>query len=320
VVIGKQSEPRILLLLSVVVVVGLLAPWVLNASRAGTRVEGCPEDCATVGERREGPLRVMSLNMLHGFPRFEHLGERLDLIAEEIRRQDADIVCLQEVPWTPHLGGAAQYLAERTGFNHLYLRANGNRWAVLFEEGEAILSRYPLRDAVFTELEPRAGFFEHRVVLGATATTPWGDVRVLVTHLTHSDPEVSQAQAASLWGLVGASWDVPSVVAGDFHAREDSPQIEALTSRWVDTYRALHRDDEGFTCCIDDLSSGPSEPLEERIDYLFLVWGAEDAARVVSSQKVLDQPFESAGRWQWASDHIGLLTAISVERSEEGGQ
>jgi len=74
----------------------------------------------------------MSLNVLHGHPRFEHLARRLDLIAAEIRRQDADIVCLQEVPWTRQLGGGAEYLAQRTGLNYLYLRANGNRWAILF--------------------------------------------------------------------------------------------------------------------------------------------------------------------------------------------
>jgi endonuclease/exonuclease/phosphatase family metal-dependent hydrolase len=251
--------------------------------------------------------------MLHGFPRFEHLQERLDLIAEEIRRQDADIVCLQEVPWTLHLVGAAEYLARRTGLNHLYLRANGNRWAILFEEGEAILSRYPLRDATFAELEPRAGFFEHRVVLGATAITPWGGVRVFVTHLTNGDPQVNKAQAESLMDFVGASGETPAVVAGDFNATEKSPQIEALTRQWVDTYRALHPDDEGSTCCVDDLSSAPTEPLEVRIDYLFLVPGGVEVAKAVSSQRVLDQPFQTEDHWQWASDHAGLLTAISVE-------
>jgi endonuclease/exonuclease/phosphatase family metal-dependent hydrolase len=301
-------------------VVALLALWVLNASRAGPSAEGCPEGCATADERSEGPLRVMSLNMLHGFPRFERLSERLDLIADEVRNQDADIVCLQEVPWTPHLGNAASYLAQRTGLNYLYLRANGNRWAILFEEGEAILSRYPLRDVVFTEVQPRPGPFEHRVVLGATVLTPWGDVRVFVTHLTNGAPEVNRSQATSLMEFVDTSGDGPAVVAGDFNASEDSPQIEALTSQWVDAYRAVHPADAGFTCCVDDLSSGSTEPLEERIDYIFMVPGAQHIPMVVSTQKVLDQPFESSGAWQWASDHIGLLTEISAQRAGEGGR
>lgn len=302
------------------VLLALLLVWVLNASRAGTGVEGCPEGCAVTDQRRDGSLRVMSLNVLHGFPRFQHLSERLDRIAAEIRAQDADVVCLQEVPWTPHLGSGARYLAERTGLNHQYLRANGNRWAIFFEEGEAILSRYPLRDATFVELEPRAGFFEHRVVLGATAVTPWGDVRFFVAHLTHGAPEINRAQAASLMAFVAASGGEPAIVAGDFNATEDTPQVQALTRQWVDTYRAAHPNDhdhgndEGHTCCADDLSAGPAETLEKRIDYVFLVPGVERFAEVVSSQRVLDQPFRAADGWLWASDHVGLLTVVQLER------
>ena len=76
-------------LIVVLIVLFLLAAWVLNTSTVG-RPEGCLEGCAQERERRDGPLRVMSLNILHGFPRFEHLPERLNLIADEIRRQDAD--------------------------------------------------------------------------------------------------------------------------------------------------------------------------------------------------------------------------------------
>jgi endonuclease/exonuclease/phosphatase family metal-dependent hydrolase len=208
----------------------LIVAWLFNVSRPGRRVEGCPEGCAAVAPRTSGPLRVLSLNMLHGFPRFDHLDDRLDLIAAEIQRLDPDIVCLQEVPW--HWGSAAQDLAERTGLNHLYMRANGNRWAILFEEGEAILSRYPLRDATATGLAPRAGLFEHRVALQATAVTPWGDLRVVSTHLTHGDPAVNETQAASLIAFVNASdtGAPPAVVAGDFNAREDSAQIQAYRS------------------------------------------------------------------------------------------
>lgn len=293
----------------------LMVFWVLHVSRPGTRAEGCPQGCAVVGERREGPLRVMSLNVLHGFPRFERLDIRLGLIANEIRRQDADIVCLQEVPWALGLGSAAEDLAERTGLNHLYVRANGNRRAILFEEGEAILSRFPLKDPDFAELDPQAGFFEHRVVLHATATTPWGDVRVFVTHLTDGDPESNRAQAASLLSLVADTGTGPAIVAGDFNATEDSPQIEAITHAWTDTFRAAHPEDDGFTCCIDNLNKAPEKNgLEKRIDYVFLVPGSDKEARVLSSQRLLDRPLSTADGWQWASDHVGLLTSVELQR------
>jgi endonuclease/exonuclease/phosphatase family metal-dependent hydrolase len=292
----------------------LVSVWVLNVSTVGTHVEGCSQGCVILGERRDGPLRVISLNVLHGFPRFEHLTQRLDLIADEIRRQDADIVCLQEVPWVPQVGSGAKHLAERAGLNYLYLRANGNRWAILFEEGEAILSRYPLKDPAFAELKPRAGFFENRAVLHATAVTPWGDVRVFVTHLTNASPEINRAQTMSLMSFVTESREGPVIVAGDFNATEDSPQIKAITDQWIDTYRAIHPDQAGATCCIENLSHGPDEPLETRIDYVFLVPEAGQDVRILSSQRVLDRPFMVAAGWQWASDHVGLLTVFEIDR------
>jgi len=295
-----------------IVIAGLLVVvlWVLNVSRAGTHVEGCAAGCATDGPRQSGSLRVMSVNVLHDFPHFLYLSQRLDLIADEIRRQDADLVCLQEVPWTLQLRDGARYLAGRTGMNYLYLRANGNRHALLFEEGEAILSRYPLREVAFGELKPRPHFFEHRMALAATAATPWGDVRVVVTHLTTA-AESNHAQAMSLLAFVAAQGKGrPTIVAGDFNATEESPQIRALSRQWIDTYRVVHPEEKGATCCVDDLSAGPDEPLEKRIDYVFFVPGTAPSIRVIASQRVLDRPFRTAGGWLWASDHVGLLTSF----------
>jgi endonuclease/exonuclease/phosphatase family metal-dependent hydrolase len=288
--------------------------WVLAASRPGQRVEGCPEGCAAAETRREGPLRVLSFNVLHDFPRFRHLTARLAHIAAAIRELDPDVICLQEVPW--RWGSAAQRLAEELGLNYVYARANGNRWAILFEEGEAILSRYPLRESDCLELEPRADFFQRRVVLRATADTPWGPLRLFATHLTHDNPAANRGQAASLAEFVARSGGGPAVVAGDFNAEEEAPQIQALG--WVDTYRRVHPDDPGYTCCVDDLTGGPDQVLTKRIDYLFFVPGASQGdtsanrARVVSSRRVLDGPFRTAGGWLWPSDHVGVLSEIEL--------
>jgi len=298
-------------LLIALLALALAAVWLLNVSRPGGPVEGCPQGCAVPNERRAGPLRVMSLNMLHGHPDFEHLDARLEIIAGEIQRLDPDIVLLQEVPWRHQLGGtAAAYLAERSGLNYLYLRANGNRWAIFFEEGEAILSRYPLADPVYAELKPQAGVFEHRVVLGATALTPWGEVQLFVTHLTNGLAEVNQEQSATLLDFVAAYVTQPAIVAGDFNAQDDSPQIEALTQAWLDAYRTANPDDPGFTCCIDGLTQ-PAQTLTKRIDYLFIVPN-NPIPRVVSAHRVFDQPFQGAEGWLWASDHVGLLVEIEL--------
>jgi endonuclease/exonuclease/phosphatase family metal-dependent hydrolase len=250
--------------------------------------------------------------MLHGFPDFTDLPARLDLIAAEIRRLDADVVLLQETPWTRATGNGAQSLAQQLDYNYLYYRANGNRRLIFFEEGEAILSRFPLQDPLFTVLQPRTGFFESRVVLGVTAATPWGDIGFFVAHLTGKDPQANRRQAESLRAFVEAHSGDLAVVAGDFNALEDSPQIAALAGRWTDAYRASHPGDAGLTCCIGDLAAGPEEPLEERIDYLFLVAPAAEIAEIVRVQHAFDRPFPTRGGWQWASDHTGLLVEIEL--------
>ena len=251
----------------------LLAVWVMNVSRPGTRVEGCAWGCATTGPRREGPLRIMSLNVLHGFPRFAHLEQRLDRVAGAIQETDADIVCLQEVPW--HWGSLAGRLADQTGLNYLYLRANGNRWTLLFEEGEAILSRYPLDDAAFIELEPRAGPFEHRVVLRATATTPSGHLQVFCTHLTHGEQEVNAGQAASLAEFVASSGEGPAVVAGDLDHPKRPPVRRAVPDQLIDRAADLILVQKGDLRqrreCVIRMDIDPrllkTPPVEARVDF-----------------------------------------------------
>jgi endonuclease/exonuclease/phosphatase family metal-dependent hydrolase len=290
-----------------VIAISLLAAFLLYLALPRQAVEGCPMACATNLERRAGPLRVLSLNMLHGYPEFEDLSLRLDLIASEIRRLDADVVLLQEVPWTKETGSAAVYLAQQLGYNYLYYRANGSRQLIQFEEGEAILSRFSLSKPLFTALEPRAGSFENRVVLGATAATPLGEMAFYVAHLTDRDPAQNHGQAESLKAFVEDHQSGPALVAGDFNAREDSPQISELSGQWMDAYRNFYPNSQGFTCCIDDLASGPEETLKKRIDYIFLVSNEEISGEIISIQHVFDQPFSVEGGWQWASDHNGLM-------------
>jgi endonuclease/exonuclease/phosphatase family metal-dependent hydrolase len=286
-----------------------LTAWVLNVSRPGTKVEGCPESCSTAGRGDARSLRVLSLNVLHGFPRLERLAPRLDLIAAEIRSQAVDIACLQEVPWTPQLGSGAEYLARATGLNHVYVRANGNRHAILFEEGLAILSRYPLRDPAHFELEPSAGFFEQRMVLKATVAAPWGDVDLFVTHLTDGQAQINARQVSALRHLVSIVGENPAIVGGDFNAREDSPQMRELSREWVDLYRAANPSQAGLTCCSGDVTRGPEERLARRIDYLFWVPRGRGVPQV-EARVVLDEPFPRAGGWLWASDHAGVLADL----------
>jgi endonuclease/exonuclease/phosphatase family metal-dependent hydrolase len=287
-----------------------IALWVLAASRPSLWPSGCERGCANA-ERSPGPLRVLQLNMLHGFPRFAHLDARIDLIVDEIRRREADVVLLEEVPWTATTGSVVSDLARRTGMEHLFRRANGNRRGILFEEGEAILSRFPMRDAATTELPRGNHFYQHRIALAATLDTPWGPLRAVVTHLSGDSARVSVAQIEALRNFVGSP-AYPVIIGGDFNAREDSPAVVALAQEWTDLLRAASPPDTGATCCVDNLTAPPSAELHERIDYLWTT--GTDGSRVLDASRILVQPQRVGEGWLRASDHAGLFAVIDLSR------
>jgi endonuclease/exonuclease/phosphatase family metal-dependent hydrolase len=304
--IGKIMRNMRKWFLVAIAILTLITLFVLNASIHGRQVVGCLEGCGNPADRQTGGLRVVSLNMLHGIPRFTDLDVRVKLISAELRRLDGDVIILQEVPWRLGNKNIAETLAQALGYNYMYLRANGNKNMITFEEGEAILSRFPLKDVVHAELVPRVDLFQHRVVLGATSVTPWGEVRLFGTHLTHNDPQLNQGQVEALRQFVEANSTGFTVVAGDFNAWEDTPQIEKLTGSWTDTYRQAHPGDAGLTCCIDELTN-PDEALEMRIDYIFLV---NFRGELIRADHAFYSPFRAGEGWQWALDHTGLVVEV----------
>lgn len=286
--------------------------FVLNASRVGP-IEACLDGCSPPISQIDGELQVLNLNMLHGHPEFEFLPERIELLVAQIKSLSPDIITLQEAPWTRRTGSTVKYLADEIGMNYVYLPANGNRWTIFFSEGEAIMSKFPLKGIVFKELLPRAGFFEHRVALKVSAVTPLGEIQVATTHLTNGDPKINQGQARDLYDFVSTFENGSVVITGDFNAQEDSPQIRLLSDNWIDTYRWSNPESKGLTCCAEPLSGANIDSrLEKRIDYIFLRPGKKLAVEVVNSEVIFDHPYESGNEHIWISDHIGILTTIRI--------
>ena len=297
----------------------LISVFLFTASRIGA-FESCLIECSQFSSEYNGEFQVLNLNMLHGYPDFEHLSERLDLIAEQVKIISPEFVTLQEVPWTRTTRSAARYLAEKTGMNYVYLPANGNRWTIFFAEGEAILSKYPLKDVEFVELFPRAGLFEHRIALKTTAVAPWGKIHIVSTHLTDGDPMVNQLQAQNLYQYVSGLKDGNVIVAGDFNATENSPQIKFLGNVWIDTYRKVNPFLPGYTCCWEKLIASPVDnSLEKRIDFIFLVPDKVNPSPIViDSQRAMVLPYWVGNQQLGASDHIGVFSKFSVRPQIDG--
>jgi|GEM_PF-4861417 len=90
-------------------------------------------------------LTVMAANLWHDWPRQHRWAPRLQAVADLAVAYRVDIMLLQEAARTRTMG-ADEWLARALGMERAYARANGAARVIGFEEGLAILSRYPLRE------------------------------------------------------------------------------------------------------------------------------------------------------------------------------
>lgn len=268
------------------------AVFILSVSRPGAPV--------SIGAARSNPLpatlTIATLNLWHDYPHYSRQQERLEATQLLLQELSPDLLCLQEASRTPVMDSAAETLATGLNMHGIAARANGNRSLIRFEEGEAVLVRGALRDTAASELRPRAGFFEHRLALWATVETEAGPVVVFSTHLTNQGGTVNAAQLGSLVDLVEHQRNgFPAVVAGDFNAQEDAPQMRALPEHWRDAFREAHPAAPGAT----------SPESGRRIDYIFLVEG--DSVR----WEILEAGVFGANG-ATISDHLGVSTRASL--------
>lgn len=256
-----------------------------------------------------GHLVAISANLWHDWPFLRRMLDRLEAFARLVEIEGADLVLLQEVVRTPALH-ADEWLADRLGMAHVYSRANGHEIGIGFEEGPAVLSRFPITSALRRTLSSGAGPFVRRLALGAQAETPQGPVWVFSVHL-------SMARGSNKTQLADIRTWVPKVVrhrpamiGGDFNASEHTPQICGAKKEWLDTYRALHPTGAGSTY---EMRWPWGRILSRRrLDYLFLY--PRD-----SCWEVLDAR-HAFGRNGHISDHRSVVVrmALSEARAAQG--
>lgn len=237
------------------------------------------------GQPRPAALRLLDFNVLHGYPHFPDQEARAQRTIARLATLDLDVIILQEAWRTRQHGDFVAQLGDALGMDSAFARANGNLERIGFEEGEAILSRFPILQAIRIQLEPRKPFFERRVALIGVLDLGEGEtLAVLGTHLDHRDLDTANAQAAHLAGRI-ASLPV-GLVAGDLNAPSGS--------RATDVFERL-----GFA---DIVPGGIDHVLVSKAS----PWKVETARWVL-------QP-SGAALGQALSDHPGIL--VNLARSE----
>jgi endonuclease/exonuclease/phosphatase family metal-dependent hydrolase len=285
---------------------------------------------APAGEARGLALRVVSFNLLHGGASSgwrgdgEHLEERLALVTRELQALAPDVVGLQEASITRGRGNIAARLASALGLHWTHASATRRVsglgwidglivWGMNFEEGPAILSRFPIVDTDVVELPRCRRFYDPRVLLRATVRTPRGPLDVFSTHTGH-DP----CQVRRIAETVGARrGDLPALVMGDFNAADTADWIVALGLEhgFIDTFRAARPGVPGLT--VWQQPDAPTSTVTRRVDFVFVVPNGAPAPRVRASRVVLDTPARRPdGSTLWPSDHYGVLAELDLDPAE----
>jgi endonuclease/exonuclease/phosphatase family metal-dependent hydrolase len=271
------------------------------------------------------PLKVVTFNMFHGGASSGltgddvHLERRLAMAAEALGRLAPDVIALQEASAGRGRGNVAARLAAQLGYVHVYApattRALGVEWlgrvlafAMNFQEGSAILSRFPIVQSEVHGLPRCRKFFDPRIALRARLATPDGPVDVFSTHTSRDDCQVRRVFELA----AGRRDGVPALVMGDFNTAE--PMIEGLRpgEGVVDAYRRANPTAAGAT--VWQRVTAPEPTATRRVDYVFVVPGRpEGRVEVAESRVVLDTPARLPdGGTLWPSDHYGVLAHVDL--------
>ena len=298
-------------------------------------------------------VRIASVNLLHGLEDLPErsLEHRLSMQAIQLTNAGVDVIAAQEVSRTNNHGVIANRLAAgmagRSGQLWYWcffatnphfpgepetrdggggplsdqLAANARSGEAKFEEGVAIISRYPILasqarrlPAEVTETAPDCtdpdcaltSAFQSRGALWGRVRTNVGEIDVVSAHTSGLE-----SQHADLTGFVAekSAAGRTAVVGCDCNATIGE-ELDPLRASYIDTFRAINPTAAGFTSHQRIDSSVPT--VSQRIDYVWL--RNRSAHRVVDSSVFLNQPFSSAvtsSRTLWPSDHFGVVSSFT---------
>jgi endonuclease/exonuclease/phosphatase family metal-dependent hydrolase len=267
-------------------------------------------------------LRVLTMNVLG--PANPDWTRRSALTAATLRRLDADVVALQEVPVA---GGTVEELIGSGYTVTPFSRAADDG------VGGALATRVPHRvvEEVDQRCTPRAQDFPWCATLVVEVDTAVG--RTLVAHHKPSwqfgyEHEREQQALAAARALERLAVDADHVVVlGDLDATPDAASVQFWRGRrslegtsvcYQDAWETLHPADPGYTFDARNPLVRAGEvatAVSRRIDHVLVRAGVHGPTlQVVSCARVLDEPVGDV----WASDHCGVVADLALPGHRPG--
>ncbi len=214
---------------------------------------------ATLPAKPEATFRVMTYNIHHG----EGVDGKVDLarIAELIQRERADIVALQEVDKGTERTARRDLGAELAALTGLACVFSNNYSFQGGEYGNAILSRFPIREATNTFYR-KVNETEQRGLLQVILAGHGRELAFLATHIDHRREDAARwSNVGEIETLVKQLGQRPLILCGDFNDVPSSRICRRLSESFDDSWARVGQG-EGFTI--------PAEQPNRRIDYIWI--------------------------------------------------
>jgi endonuclease/exonuclease/phosphatase family metal-dependent hydrolase len=248
-------------------------------------------------------LTVVTLNLWHD----QHdWPSRLDVILAEMRRIRPDVLCLQEVLQNPSLRNQAETLGDSLGCHVQFATVDGPERPKRY--GNAILTPHPVLVGESRNLAPAD---DYRAVAHVRFEWRGRAIDAYCTHLHHTSEggSIRAAQIRHLLAYVDSTrGDGPTVIAGDFNSELGTPEMNLVTARHLDVFRATHPKATRAEASTYNSRFGPDPGA---IDHIFVERQA--ARRLVPL--ACDVIFRTVGPDSvWASDHFGLVGKLAMRK------
>lgn len=243
-------------------------------------------------------LSVVTLNIWHDQRDWP---ARLDYMVRELRRLYPDVIALQEVLQHEALPNQAETFARMLGYDYHFTSVDPVHRPRRY--GNAILTRHPVLARSWKALDPRDDF---RTVAHLRIAFGDAEIDLYNTHLHHTGEggPIRREQLDDLLGFIGSTrGDGPAILAGDFNAPVEAPEMALLDDHFVDAYGAIHTDPEARARTTLNPHIGH---VPRRIDHVFLERGAFEP---LDARIILDLPYATDA---WASDHFGVLARLRL--------
>ena len=230
-------------------------------------------------------FRVMTYNIHHG----AGVDGKIDFqrIADLIKREQADIVALQEVDKGVERTARRDCPAELAALTGMTCVFSNNFHFQGGEYGNAVLTRFPIKgwtNRHYQMLRPG----EQRGLLQVVLDVHGRELVFLDTHIDYRGDDAERlVNAAEMLEVIQAYRGRPIILCGDFNDTPGSRTHQKLAEAFTDTWTAAGAGD-GFTI--------PAEKPNKRIDF---IWLSKDSA------------LEATKAWvpaSLASDHLPVVT------------